>query len=103
MVEAIAQDRQSCQSVFCLMKNPQLYRSVGQLSASGREHDWLGCELERKTAGAAKRASTDALADRCFWRFDQAREPAEPHPDTRFALYFAITLLEPYDTMCSDR
>jgi len=51
MVEAIAQDRQSCQSVFCLMKNPQLYRSAGQLSASGREHDWLGFELKRKTAG----------------------------------------------------
>src|SRR5215467_6977693 len=54
MVEAIAQDRQSCQSVFCLMKNPQLYRSAGQLSASGGEHDWLGFELKRKTAGAAK-------------------------------------------------
>src|SRR5215471_10487205 len=77
---AIAQDRQSCQSHFCLMKNPLLYRSAWPESSREASERFLMETLGknyrpiRQHSGSSRRAlqtgrgaSTDTHSDsRCF-------------------------------------
>src|SRR5215468_2303702 len=58
---AIAQDRQSCQSHFCLMKNPLLYRSAWPESSREASERFL-----METLGKNYRPIRQHSGSRCF-------------------------------------